>query len=625
MIPAIPAPRSAETGPEYRNSHRRFGRPLRADLLTVLFLFTTFLTVSGGPRTAAAAAASITVNSTLEGSVAGVCTLWDAIVAANTDAAVNGCDAGSSGLDTIILPAGTYQATAASGAGVPGPAGFPNILSPIEIAGTDPETTIIKRGPGAPPMGLFYVGGELTLRNVTLTGANGYAAVMLRGSLYLRNTVFENNAAPSNSFGGAIATNWNVIIDIADSVFRNNVGGNGGAVVAAPAHLNIRNSQFLDNSTNGRGGAIRAGGTASISDTEFSSNSAGSDGGALNLSGTATLTRLWIEDNDAGSDGGGIANSGALTVIDSTIANNTARQGGGIAQSSGTLTVTGSTINGNFASGFGGGIEMFTRNPVTIANTTISGNTGREHGGGIYVNIGPLTMNNVTITDNQAGPGNHRTHGRGGGIFIQRTDYLHSMANSILAGNVATNSGPDCAEWFVTSSGYNLVGDACAGFLPTVGDLVGEAANPIDPVLGPLANNGGPTATHALLGGSPAIENGNPRGGPGKSGSCLRCIPPTEEGYAMTKRRRFSGELKAKVALEALRGDRTLQEIASKHQVHPNQVSTWKRQAMEGLGEMFSNGVERRRRDHESEVRELHAKIGELTVERDFLSRGSGR
>ena len=68
-----------------------------------------------------------------------------------------------------------------------------------------------------------------------------------------------------------------------------------------------------------------------------------------------------------------------------------------------------------------------------------------------------------------------------------------------------------------------------------------------------------------------------------------------------------------------------LEEIASKHQVHPNQVSTWKRQAIEGLGEVFSNGVDRRRRDHESEVRELHAKIGELTVERDFLSTGSGR
>ena len=63
----------------------------------------------------------------------------------------------------------------------------------------------------------------------------------------------------------------------------------------------------------------------------------------------------------------------------------------------------------------------------------------------------------------------------------------------------------------------------------------------------------------------------------------------------MSKRRRFSGELKAKIALEALRGDRTLQEIASKHQVHPNQVSTWKRQAIDGLGEVFSNGGERRR------------------------------
>ena len=93
----------------------------------------------------------------------------------------------------------------------------------------------------------------------------------------------------------------------------------------------------------------------------------------------------------------------------------------------------------------------------------------------------------------------------------------------------------------------------------------------------------------------------------------------------MSKRRRFSGDLKAKIALEALRGDRTLQEIASKHQVHPNQVSPWKRQAIDGLGEGFSNGGERRRRDHESEIRDLHAKIGEVTVERDVLSRGSGR
>ncbi len=89
-----------------------------------------------------------------------------------------------------------------------------------------------------------------------------------------------------------------------------------------------------------------------------------------------------------------------------------------------------------------------------------------------------------------------------------------------------------------------------------------------------------------------------------------------------SKRRRFSGEQKAKVALEALRGERRLQEVASKHQVHPNQVGAWKRQTIEGLGEMFTNGVDRHRRDHESEVRELHAKIGELIVERDFCHAG---
>ena len=93
----------------------------------------------------------------------------------------------------------------------------------------------------------------------------------------------------------------------------------------------------------------------------------------------------------------------------------------------------------------------------------------------------------------------------------------------------------------------------------------------------------------------------------------------------MTTRRRFAGEFKARVALEALRGDKTVQEIAAKHKVHPNQVSTWKRLAIDGLSEVFSNGVDHERRDHETEVRDLHAKIGQLTVERDFLARGLKR
>ncbi len=93
----------------------------------------------------------------------------------------------------------------------------------------------------------------------------------------------------------------------------------------------------------------------------------------------------------------------------------------------------------------------------------------------------------------------------------------------------------------------------------------------------------------------------------------------------MSRRRRFTSDFKAEVALEALRGDKTIQEIAVKHKVHPNQVSTWKRQAMDGLGAVFCNGAERAGRDHEAEVHDLHAKIGQLTVERDFLARGLKR
>ncbi len=93
----------------------------------------------------------------------------------------------------------------------------------------------------------------------------------------------------------------------------------------------------------------------------------------------------------------------------------------------------------------------------------------------------------------------------------------------------------------------------------------------------------------------------------------------------MTTRRRFTAAFKARVALDALRGDKTIQEIATRHKVHPNQVSSWKRQAMDGLGAVFSNGPDKARMDHDDEVRDLHAKIGELTVVNDFLARGFKR
>ena len=88
----------------------------------------------------------------------------------------------------------------------------------------------------------------------------------------------------------------------------------------------------------------------------------------------------------------------------------------------------------------------------------------------------------------------------------------------------------------------------------------------------------------------------------------------------MTKRQNFTDQFKDKVALEEQRGDKTAQEIAVKHLLHPNQVSTWKRQAIDVMADVFSSG--KRSGPTEAEVKELHAKIGRLAVENFFCPNG---
>ena len=89
----------------------------------------------------------------------------------------------------------------------------------------------------------------------------------------------------------------------------------------------------------------------------------------------------------------------------------------------------------------------------------------------------------------------------------------------------------------------------------------------------------------------------------------------------MSQRRKFSAEFKAKVALEALSGELTLAELASKYDVHPTMIAGWKRLAKEGMVACFSGKAAAVKKDSEAEIRELHAKIGQLTVEKDFLER----
>ena len=92
-----------------------------------------------------------------------------------------------------------------------------------------------------------------------------------------------------------------------------------------------------------------------------------------------------------------------------------------------------------------------------------------------------------------------------------------------------------------------------------------------------------------------------------------------------TKRKRYSAEFKAKVALDAIKGEETLAELATKYSLHPNMITNWKRQAIENMAESFSSKTDRSKELDDAQLKDLHAKIGQLTIERDFLAKAFGR
>ena len=268
--------------------------------------------------------------------------------------------------------------------------------------------------------------------------------------------------------------------------------------------LTIRNGSV----TNTRGGGISNDGALTINDSSILENEAqgspGSGGGIYN-DGTLTVARTIIDGNSADDTGGGIDNRGNLTVIDSTISGNSAAtQGAGIYSntSASPVDVSNTTVSGNSADTRGGGIYN-TGNQMTVRNSTISGNTAGLTGGGVE-NTFNLTLDSVTITGNTAG------NDGGGALYNSGSSAQTTVRNSILANSVNTD---DCfkASGTITDGGHNLVETQSTGPTNSCGfaDGVNDTIVGQDPNLGPLANNGGPTQTHALLTGSPAIDAGD--------------------------------------------------------------------------------------------------------------------
>lgn len=93
----------------------------------------------------------------------------------------------------------------------------------------------------------------------------------------------------------------------------------------------------------------------------------------------------------------------------------------------------------------------------------------------------------------------------------------------------------------------------------------------------------------------------------------------------MSKRRNFSPDFRAKVALEAIRGEKTVSELSSQYDVHANLIRQWKKQALDNMAELFAGKAERREKATEAQIEKLHATIGQLTIERDFLAKAFGR
>ncbi|HJS28739.1 MAG TPA: choice-of-anchor Q domain-containing protein, partial [Anaerolineales bacterium] len=230
----------------------------------------------------------------------------------------------------------------------------------------------------------------------------------------------------------------------------------------------------------------------------------GNSGGGIYNSGTLTMNNSTLSGNSNVGSSGGISNNGTVTVNNSTLSGNSAYFTGGGIRNFGTVTINNSTLSGNSAlAGYGGGITNGgTTGILTVNNSTLSGNSAGTNGGGIF-NNGTLTVSNSTLNGNSAGSG--------GGIFNGSGSFpLATLNRSLISGN----SAPNGAEIFksggvINGNNYNVIGydgsDRSDGFIPGPNDFI--PPGPLDTVLDTtLADNGGPTLTHALVSGSVAID-----------------------------------------------------------------------------------------------------------------------
>ena len=355
-----------------------------------------------------------------------VCSLADAIRAANTDSAVGTCPAGN-GADTIRL---TRNITL--------DAELPQITSEVTIEGHSHTIS------GDNSHRIFYVTneGSLTTNNVVLTlgkadevnfGDQALAvggAIYNEGTLSMGNSSFTDNSAESG--GGAIGNIGE--LSISNSSFTDNSAEGGGAILNYERALTITESRFTGNLANIGGAILNHEGTLSITDSDFTDNSAESGGGAIGNSGMLIISDSNFTDNS--SDGGGAIYSieRTLSITDSTFTGNWAKIGGVILNYEDTLII-GGTFTSNSAELSGGAIYN-SEGDLEITDTAFSKNSAKENepedgGGAIFNNLGTVDIGESILADNSAI--------RGGAIY--NNEGTLTIGNSDINGNSANFGG----------------------------------------------------------------------------------------------------------------------------------------------------------------------------------------
>lgn len=418
-----------------------------------------------GPLTQVARAApntTLVVNTlTDSGIVNGNCTLREAIIAANTNAAVDACAPGVLGLDTIgFSVSGTITLVA----------DLPPVTEDLTLFAPPSGLTI--SGDNSYLIMIVSSGTTLHLLNPTIangSSAGGGAGIFNQGTLYIASTTFSGNNATSGSYGGAIYNSGTV--SVINSIFSGNSATNGGGIYnAAGGLVNVTHSTFSSNGLSGYGGGINNADSATVNimASTFSTN-------------TSTF-------------GGGIYNEGTVTVTDSTFSGNGvlgfSPYGGAIGNNGASvLNVTNSAFYGN-QSGYGASI--FAYGTANIVNSTFSGNVAQVVGGGIHQVSGVVTVTNSTFSGNSA-----VSAGAGSGVSAGPSTILR---NTIVANSA---SGLNCYGT-MTNGGNNIEDGTSCGWGSGSGSM-----SSTNPMLGSLGNNGGATQTHALQAGSPAIHAAN--------------------------------------------------------------------------------------------------------------------